>query len=124
MSSLLDHVLVDAHDPQTGKVTVAGLRRLFALSTTEAAGLAGVTPRAIRQNSGSARVQARLTRFVDLMIRVKRLLGGDLALARIWLRAPHPDLGMRSPLAMLCGGHLERVDHLVRAAEAGDRHAS
>ena len=121
MSSLLDHVFVDAHDPQTGKVTVAGLRRVFALSTSEIAGIAGVTPRAIRANAASARVQGRLTRFVDVMVRVKRLLGGDVALARIWLRAPHPELGMRSPLAWLARGDFETVERLVRSAEPAGR---
>ena len=121
MSSLLDHVFVDAHDPETGKVTVAGLGRVFALSTAEVAGIAGVTPRAIRQNSGSARIQARLTRFVDVMGRVKRLLDGDLAMTRIWLRAPHPELGMRSPVALLVHGEFDPVERLVLVAEACGR---
>jgi uncharacterized protein (DUF2384 family) len=114
MASLLEHVLLDAHDPATGKVSVAGLRRLFGLSNAEVAGIAGVTARAIRQSATSARVQTRLTRFLDLAGRARRLLGGDLALVRIWLRAPHPDLQMQTPVALLCEGKFEKVDALLR----------
>ncbi|MBV8601300.1 MAG: DUF2384 domain-containing protein [Candidatus Eremiobacteraeota bacterium] len=121
MSSLLDHVFVDAHDPGTGKVTAEGLRRVFSLSTAEIAGLAGVTPRAIRQTASSARIQARLGRFVDLMVRTKRLLEGDVALVRIWLRAPHPELAMRSPLSLLVRGEFDPVERIVRAAESANR---
>ena len=117
MSSLLDHVFVDAHDPQTGKVTAEGLRTVFALSTAEVAGIAGVTPRAIRQNAASARIQTRLGRFVDVMVRAKRLLQGDVALVRIWLRAPHPELAMSAPLALLARGEFDRVERLLRSAE-------
>ena len=114
---LLDHVFVEAHDPQTGKIAVSGLRELFALGTADVAGIAGVTPRAVRQNAGSARVQARFVRFLELMQRVRRLLEGKLPLVRIWLRAPHPDLEMQPPLALLVHGDFERIEGLIRRAE-------
>jgi len=47
------------------------------------------------------------------------MLDGPIESVRIWLRAPHPDLGGRTPLSCLTEGNSQVVEALVRAIETG-----
>jgi len=47
------------------------------------------------------------------------VLDGSIEYVRIWLRAPHPDLGGRTPLSYLLAGKPEAVEALIAAAESG-----
>lgn len=115
------HAVLEAHDPATGKITVARLRKTFSLSAQEVAGIAGVTARAMQNAPRSTRTktQTRLERFERGMVRLRRMLDGDMSLVRIWLRTPHPDLGGRTPISYLKEGNLDVVDILVGDGETG-----
>jgi hypothetical protein len=47
------------------------------------------------------------------------LLDGSMPYVRIWLRAPHPALGGRTPLSSLLDGQFQPVEDLVHAIAAG-----
>jgi hypothetical protein len=119
VTQLLNHVIIEAHDLTTGEITSSGLRKAFALKPAEIAGIAGVTPRAIRNDTTSPKTRLRFDRFLKTMLRLRRLLDGDTALVRIWLRSPHPDLNDRTPASYLRDGQLEVVEMLVSDAESG-----
>ena len=60
-----------------------------------------------------------MAELVALVNRLRELLDGSIEYVRIWLRAPHPDLGGRTPLSYLIDGKPEVVEVLVRAIETG-----
>jgi len=59
-----------------------------------------------------------MAELVALTSRLRALLDGLMEYVRIWLRAPHPDLGGRSPLSCLLEGRPEVVEALLSTIES------
>lgn len=118
-SGLLDHALLSAHDPRTGRYDAKRLASTLAVSHKQMADIVGYSARGLAKNPTSPRLQDKLARLVVLVTSLRELLDGDMALVRIWLNAPHPVLGNASPLDYLMGGHLDLVEGLVHAIETG-----
>ena len=57
--------------------------------------------------------------LVGLVKPLRELLDGDMSFVRVWLKAPHPDLGGRTPLSYLKEGRAEVVETLVHMLETG-----
>ena len=119
MPRLLSHTILEAHDPASGRYDALRLADILALSTEEMARVLRRTPRGLRKNPDSPRLQAELAEVVALTSRLRELLDGSIEYVRIWLRAPHPDLGGRTPLSYLVEGKPEALQALVRAIETG-----
>ena len=119
MSTLLSHTILSAHDPASGRYDALRLADTLALSTEEMAQAIGRTPRGLRKNPNSLRLQGELAELVALTGRLRELLDGSIEYVRIWLRAPHPDLAGRTPVSYLVEGKPEVVEALVAAIEAG-----
>ncbi len=119
MSTLLDHTILTAHDPASGRYDALRLAATLAWSTEEMAHVLGRTPRGLRKNPDSPRLQGDLADLVGLIGRLRELLDGSVEYVRIWLRAPHPDLGGRTPFSYLVEGKPEVVEALVSAIETG-----
>jgi hypothetical protein len=119
MVDLLEHTLLSAHDPDTGRLDALRLADTLAISTSQMARIVGYTPSGLRKNPTAERLQAVLSGLVDLMRRLKDIFDGNLEHARIWLKAPHPDLGGTTPLACLEARRMDAVETLVYAMETG-----
>jgi hypothetical protein len=119
VTALLSHTIVSAHDPASGRYDALRLAGALALSTEEMARVLGRSPRGLRKTPDSPRLQEPMAELVGLTGRLRELLDGSIEYVRIWLRAPHPDLGGRSPLSYLLEGKPEVVEALVRAMETG-----
>ena len=119
MVNLLEHTLVSAHNPQTGRLDALKLAHTLAVSAPQMARMVGYTPAGLRKNPDSERLQARLHELVGLTGRIRALFDGNLSHVLIWLKAPHPDLEGRSPLSLLEEGHADAVELLVYAMETG-----
>jgi hypothetical protein len=119
MSTLLSHTILSAHDPASGRYDALRLADTLALSIEEMAQVVGRTPRGLRKNPDSPRLQGELAELVALTGRLRELLDGSIEYVRIWLRAPHPDLAGRTPVSYLIEGKPEVVEALVAAIEAG-----
>jgi hypothetical protein len=118
-SALLSHTILAAHDPASGRYDALRLAGSLGLSTEEMARAVGRTPRGLRKTPDSPRLQEALAELVALVGRLRELLDGSIEYVRVWLRAPHPDLGGRTPLSYLVEGKPEVVTALVEAIEAG-----
>lgn len=118
-SSLLEHTLLSVHDPATGRYDAKRLAEILAISQKEMADIVGYTPRGVGKNPASPKLQADLERLVMLITKLRELLDGDMALVRVWLKAPHPALNDVKPLTYLEEGQLELVESLVHAIETG-----
>lgn len=119
MTTLLSHTILSAHDPASGRYDALRLADALALSTDEMARILGRTPRGLRKNPDSPRLQEDMAELVLLTSRLRELLDGSIEYVRIWLRAPHPDLGGRTPLSYLVEGNPEVVESLIQAFETG-----
>ena len=119
MAAPLEHALLEAHDPASGRYDALRVGQSLGLSATEMGQVLGWTPRGLRKNPTSPRLQEPLTRLVGTVTLLRELLDGSMPYVRIWLRAPHPALGGRTPLSSLLEGQFEPVEDLVHAIAAG-----
>lgn len=83
------------------------------------AAIVGYTPRGLGKNPASPKLQADLERLVLLVTKLRELLDGDMALVRVWLKAPHPALAGAKPLDLLGEGHFDLIEGLVHAIDTG-----
>ncbi|CAN5796759.1 hypothetical protein BH24DEI2_BH24DEI2_03170 [soil metagenome] len=118
-TKLLEHTVLSAHDPATGRYDARRLADALAVTRAEMADIVGYTPQGLNKNPASPKLQAKLAEVTGLVNRLRELLDGDMAYVRIWLKAPHPDLGGRPPLDFLKEERYEVVETLVHMIETG-----
>lgn len=118
-SSLLDHTVLSAHDPKTGRYDARRLAATLEITSKEMAAVVGYTPTGLGKNPASPRLQPKLRELVGLLNRLRELLDGRMELVRIWLKAPHPYLEGATPLSYLEADKLDTVETLVHLMETG-----
>ncbi len=119
MNRLLEHTVLAAHDPATGRFDASRLAKALNLTTKEMADILHRTPRGLLKNPDSQQLQSEMARIVRMIVQLRELLDGSMEYVRIWLRSPHPDLGERTPLSYLIEGKPEVVEALIYAYEVG-----
>ena len=119
MNQLLEHTLLAAHDPATGRIDALRLAKALNLTTKEMADILQRTSRGLLKNPDSAQLQGEMARLVRIITQLRELLDGSMEYVKIWLRAPHPDLEGRTPLSYLVEGRPEVVEALLHAYEVG-----
>jgi hypothetical protein len=118
-TKLLERTLLSAHDLKTGRYDARRLAAVLDITSKEMAAIVGYTPTGLSKNPTSPRLQPQLRNLVMLINRLRDLLDGRMEFVRIWLKAPHPYLDGRAPLAYLQEGKFEAVDTLVHLMETG-----
>lgn len=116
---ILEHTLLSAHNPDSGRYDALRLAELLAVTPKQMAAIVGYTPAGVRKNPDSEKLQGRLEHLTGLVTRLKGQLDGNLSYVKIWLKAPHPALENQSPLAAMEAGHLDAVEALVTMMETG-----
>jgi hypothetical protein len=116
MADILEHTLLSAHNPTSGRFDALRLAGALNVSTRQMAHIVGYSPSGLRKNPDAERLQPRLANLVQ---RLKSLMEGCLDYALIWLKAPHPDLGGETPLGFLEQGYIDQVETLIYAMETG-----
>jgi len=119
VNRLLEHTILAAHDPATGRFDATRLAKALNLTTKEMAEILHRTPRGLLKNPDSQQLQSEMARIVRTIVQLRELLDGSMEYVRIWLRSPHPDLGGRTPLSYLIEGKPEVVEALIYAYEVG-----
>jgi uncharacterized protein (DUF2384 family) len=119
VNRLLEHTILAAHDPATGRFDASRLAKALNLTTKEMADILHRTPRGLLKNPDSQQLQSEMARIVRMIVQLRELLDGSMEYVRIWLRSPHPDLGGRTPLSYLVEGKPEVVEALIYAYEVG-----
>ena len=118
-ATLLDHTIKETHNPESGRFDALRFARELALDANDMARILHRSPSGIRKNPDAPAIQTELARLVRLVRDLSPLLDDSLANVRIWLHAPHPELGDRAPLALLREGRIAPVEALVAVAIAG-----
>jgi len=119
VNRLLEHTILAAHDPASGRFDALRLAKALNLTTKEIADILHRTPRGLLKNPDSQQLQSQMARLVRMITQLRELLDGSMEYVRIWLRAPHPDLEGRTPLSYLIEGKPEVVEALIYAYEVG-----
>lgn len=119
MPTLLDHTIKETHNPESGRFDALRLARELALDANDMARILHRSPSGIRKNPDSPTLQTKLSRLVRLVRDLNPLLDDSLGNVRIWLHAPHPELGDQAPLDLLRDGRLQAVETLVSMMKAG-----
>ena len=73
---------------------------------------------ACRRDTTSEKLQPVLAQLAFILNQLRSLLDDERSIA-IWLRAPHPDLGGLTPLALILDGRSAAVLRLLHIAESG-----
>lgn len=119
VATLLEHTLLEAHDPSSGRYDALRVGQSLGLSAAEMAQVLGWTARGVRKNPSSPKLQEPLTRLMATVTLLRELLDGSIPYVRVWLRAPHPALAGRTPLSYLLDGQIGPVEDLAHAIAAG-----
>ena len=119
MNRLLEHTVLAAHDPATGRFDALRLAKALNLTTKEMADILHRSPRGLLKNPDSQQLQSEMARLVGIIARLRELLDGSMEYVRIWLRSPHPDLGGCTPLSYLIAGKTEAIEAIIYAYEVG-----
>jgi hypothetical protein len=104
----------------TDDLNAFAIADLLGLSKGEIAKYLGDTVRGLTNNPASKRAQPHLQRLHAILERIRDLFADrSLEHARMWLKAPHPTLGHRTPMTLLLEGHADAVEDVLTMIETG-----
>jgi len=115
---LMRHVDPGLHSGRAGRLHARRIATRIGVSLERLAPAVGYTPQGLARNPTSERLQPALAEIAHVLDRLRSLLADDRSVA-IWLRAPHPDLGGATPLALILAGRAQTVGTLLHLAESG-----
>jgi len=118
MPNLLDHTLKETHNPESGRFDALRIASELALKPGEIARILGRTASGIQKNPDSPGFQTELGRIVRIIRDLRELLD-SIENVRIWLHAPHPELGDHPPLDFLFEGRIEVLETLISMMKSG-----
>jgi len=112
------HFLRESRSPETGRLDAERIAEVFGLTITELARVLGRDQSGLRKYPQSGSLQEPLRELEALGLHLYRVFG-DLATARMWLRAPNPVLAEEAPLAYLLRQQPDAVERLLVMADTG-----
>ena len=86
MNRLLEHTVLAAHDPATGRFDALRLAKALNLTTKEMADILHRTSRSLLKNPDSQQLQSEMARLVRIIMQLRELLDGSMEYVKIWLR--------------------------------------
>ena len=117
-ATMLQVPLTELHDPVSGRIDASRVADFLAVALPQVAAALGApyatvhkTPDALKLQRGLGPIKRSLT-LISQVTRNRRE-------ARAWLNSPHPDLGEKTPLDVMLGGHADAVVTLLENAIAG-----
>jgi hypothetical protein len=83
VNRLLEHTVLAAHDPATGRFDPLRLAKALNLTTKEMADILHRTPRGLLKNPDSQQLQSEMARLVRIIMQLRELLDGSMEYVRI-----------------------------------------
>lgn len=117
-SGLAEHLLIDAHSPQNGKLDAVRVADAFGMTMRELAQAVNRDPGGLKKQPTSDSLQEPLHSLEEIGVQLRDVFG-DLEARRMSQRAPHPVLGDRAPIVYLLEGRPVAVRRLLTLAETG-----
>ncbi len=115
---LARHVLVDLHDPKSGRLDAKRLAAYLQIPLSSLAAATGRSVAAIHKSPAADSLQQSLAPIAQTISLLSEILQSKEHV-RAWLHSPHPDLGNRIPMRLILEGHAIAVADLLSAALAG-----
>ena len=115
----MEDPLSGVYNPKSGRYDALRLADILAITPKQMGAIVGYTSAGIRKNLDSEKLQGKLEQLTSLVTRLKGQLDSNLSYIKIWLKAPHPALENRSPLAVMEAGRLDAVEALITMMETG-----
>ncbi len=102
------HVVPSLHNPESGRLDARQIAAHFGLELKTVAGLLGQKLSTISKTPDSKALQPDLTVFGRIAAALQRLVGSEQN-SRIWLNAPNPQLGGKTPAQAIAEGDADIV---------------
>lgn len=112
------HVAAELFDAKNSRLDAKLVAQALDLPFAQIARVLDVSPSQIQRDPSGRSLQEDLGKIAFCYSTLKRVLGTPEQ-ARIWLNAPHPDLGARSPISVMKERKTDMVVILLRNALAG-----
>lgn len=116
--AILGHVDHTLHSRGDGNLDARRIAVRLGVPLKRLAAAVGYTPQGLLKNPTSDKLQPALAQIAFILNQLRSLLDDERSIA-IWLRAPHPDLGGLTPLALILDGRSAAVLRLLHLAESG-----
>ena len=116
--SRLSVPLAELHDPESGRIDASRIAEYFAIPLATVASAIGAKYPSVHKTPDASSLQRDLgpiKRSLELISQATR----DKREARMWLNNPHPDLGGKTPLAVILAGHADAIVTLLDNAISG-----
>ncbi|HRN17943.1 MAG: antitoxin Xre/MbcA/ParS toxin-binding domain-containing protein [Trueperaceae bacterium] len=113
MANILSHTTPEVFNLESGRVDARRFAEYLHIGTVEISSILGVNDRTLRKTPDSRTIQEPLKKLLRVVDGLNRLTGHDDSQVRIWLNAPHPDLGGISPLDLMQTGKIQGIVDLV-----------
>jgi hypothetical protein len=112
------HVATELFDPKTSRLDAKLVAQALDLPFAQIARALDVSPAQIQRDPSGWSLQESLGKIAFCYSTLKRVLG-TREQARVWLNAPHPDLGARSPISLIKDRKTDIIVSLLQNALAG-----
>jgi hypothetical protein len=112
------HLVVDLHDPGSGRLDAKRISAVFGLPLSGVARIIGRELSAVHKTPDALSLQPGLAIFERIAAPLL-YQAGSLDRLRIWLNAPNPELEGATPLALLKSGEGEVVAELLEDSLVG-----
>ena len=117
-ASVARHVLLDLHDPETGRLDARRIADYLSISLSSLAAVTRGSVAAIHKAPAANSLQQALAPIARTISLLSEVFQSKLHI-QAWLHSPHPDLGNQIPMKLILGGHAGAVADMLAAAWAG-----
>src|SRR5438034_1561730 len=102
------YLVPEIHDSESGRLDAKRISSLFGVPLAVLARMLGRGPSTVHKTPDAPSLQCDLTIFERIAAALLHLVGTREGL-RIWLNASNPDLGGKTPIALIQDGNAEVV---------------
>jgi RNA polymerase sigma-70 factor (ECF subfamily) len=112
------HVELELYNSKNSRLDAKLVAKALDLPVAHIAQALGVSAPQVQRDSSGRSLQEELAKIAFCYSTLRRVLGTQEK-ARIWLNAPHPDLGARSPISLIKDRKTDMIVTLLQNALAG-----
>jgi len=110
--------LQELHDPATGRLDACRVAEFLKIPLKKLAEGLGKNYSTVHKTPTAPSLQPRL-QSIERILEILEDVFADRAQVLAWLNHPHPDLGKRTPLDVICEGYPDAVEDMLEAALMG-----
>lgn len=115
---LLAHVRTDLHNAHSGRLDARGVADFFHVPLSWLARALRENPSTVHKTPDAPALQSKLAPLARVALRLFPL-AGSVERARMWLNAPNPALGGRTPMSFIKDGQVQVVVDMVEDVREG-----